>query len=78
MKKVISRRGSYLKYGFVKTETTYYLCPTCGNGLNAGPNYQPKFCDQCGEEISFEGIEWEPDKTLGYAEYEKNALEEVI
>lgn len=66
--KPISKAGTYLKYGFVITEHEFQLCPRCGSTLNAGPNYQPKFCDQCGQQIDFEGIEWKEDRVLGYAQ----------
>lgn len=70
-RKPIVKVDTYLKYGFVITEHEYHSCPMCGNVLNAGSNYQPKFCDQCGQEITFEGIEWREDRVLGYAQIEQ-------
>lgn len=58
---------TYLKYGFVLTEHEFHSCPRCGSVLNAGPNYQPKVCEQCGQRITFKGIVWKEDKTIGYA-----------
>lgn len=55
---------TYLKYGFIVMEHEYYHCPRCGNKLNAGPNYQPRHCDQCGQRIIFQGITWKEDKEL--------------
>lgn len=64
----VERMGSYLKYGFAITEHQYLDCPRCGHVLGAGPDYQPKYCDQCGQRISFNGIIWKEDRHLGYAE----------
>ena len=65
-RKPIAKKSTYLKYGFVITEHEYYHCPRCKNILNAGPNYQPKYCDQCGQKIKFSGIKWKEDKELGF------------
>jgi len=35
--------------------------------MNAGPNYQPRYCDQCGQRVSFNGVIWKEDRHLGYA-----------
>lgn len=58
----------YLKYGFVITECMSYLCPRCGCVLNTGPNYQPKYCDQCGQRVDFTKIKWKPDREIGFTE----------
>ena len=63
-----ARTETYLKYGFVITECEQLLCPRCGSILNAGPNYQPRYCDQCGQKVSFKGTEWKEEKELGFAE----------
>lgn len=52
----------------VITEHHFYSCPRCRETLNAGPNYQPRYCDQCGQKINFSGAEWKEDRQLGYAE----------
>lgn len=67
-RKPIPKTDTYLKYGFVITEHEKYLCPRCKSALNAGPNYQPRYCDQCGQKINFTGIKWKEDKELGFAE----------
>ena len=67
-RKPISKTGTYLKFGFVIMENESHLCPRCGKVLNAGPNYQPKYCDQCGQKINFAGIDWKKEKKLGYTE----------
>jgi len=64
--KPVSKKEKYLKYGFVITEHINHYCPGCGHILNAGPAYQPKYCDQCGQRVSFDGVEWKEEKTLGY------------
>ena len=56
--KPIFRTKQYIKYGFVKMEHEYYCCPKCRNILNAGPNYQPEFCDRCGQALDFSNTEW--------------------
>lgn len=66
----------YLKYGFVITEHYCYSCPRCGRILNAGPNYQPGYCERCGQKINFSGAEWKEDRQLGYAE-RRNGYEPV-
>lgn len=66
-RKPIARKITYLKYGFVITEHENHYCPRCNHVLNAGPNYQPKYCDQCGQKLSFSGIRWKEDVQLGYA-----------
>ena len=65
-RKPISRKRTYLKFGFVITETESYYCPTCSHVLNAGPGYQPRYCSQCGQRVTFDGIAWKKEKTLGY------------
>lgn len=60
------RRLRDIKYGFVKMEREYCCCPKCRNILNAGPNYQPEFCDRCGQALDFSNTEWEEDKRLGF------------
>ena len=56
----------YLKYGFCKTRYQAFLCPSCNSILNAGPNYQPKCCDQCGQPVDFTDIVYENEEFLGY------------
>ena len=67
-RKLVTRTETYLKYGFVITECEKYLCPRCGHIQNAGPNYQPRYCDQCGQKVNFEGVQWKEDRELGFAE----------
>lgn len=64
--KPILRTKQYIKYGFVKMEHEYCCCPKCRDILNAGPNYQPEFCDRCGQALDFSNTEWEEDKRLGF------------
>lgn len=60
-----ARTEMYLKYGFVITECEKYLCPRCGSILSAGSNYQLRYCNQCGQKVSFKGTEWKEEKGLG-------------
>lgn len=62
----ITRKNIYLKFGFIITEHEIHHCPRCNHILNAGVNYQPKYCDQCGQKIRFTGIIWKEDKELGF------------
>lgn len=53
--------GDIFKVGSVKTGKPCY-CPRCNHVLNAGPNFQPKYCSECGQNpgmyaISCGGIE---------------------
>lgn len=66
--KPVVRTDTYLKYGFILTEQECYCCPKCRAVLNAGPNYQPKYCGQCGQKVSFEGTDWKEERTLGFIE----------
>ena len=67
-KRPVPEKGTYLKYGFVVTRYEKYLCPECRNVLDAGPNYQPRYCDQCGQKINFKGIAWKSEEILGFTE----------
>ena len=75
--KPIERIANYLKYGFAITEHQYMDCPRCGHVLDAGPDYQPKYCGQCGQRVSFHGAIWKEDRHLGYIS-EKGAERDVI
>lgn len=66
--KPVSKVETYLKYGFVIVETEHHYCPRCKRILNAGPNYQPKYCSQCGQKVKFSDIKWKEDRELGYVE----------
>lgn len=69
--------GTYLKYGFVYTEHENYLCPRCGHVLNAGPNYQPGYCSECGQKVTFKGIVCKAEKELGMiTEIKRSVLNE--
>jgi hypothetical protein len=69
----------YLKFGFCKTRHQAFLCPSCSNILNAGPHYQPKCCDQCGQPVDFTNVLYEEDEFLGYDHiaYNKNLLNRI-
>lgn len=67
-RKPISRMGTYHKYGFVLTLHHYCCCPRCENVLTVGPNYQPKYCSECGQRIDFSDVKWQEEKQLGYVE----------
>lgn len=68
----------YLRFGFVRTRCQQFSCPACGVILNAGWNYQPKFCAECGQRLDFSGIAFEQEETLGYEQIEEAPLYERI
>ena len=63
-RKPISKLETYLKFGFVLTEHEFFYCPRCEHVLNAGPLYQPRYCDQCGQRVDFGNVEWKDDREL--------------
>ena len=65
--KPVEKIEKYLKYGFIITECQHVDCPRCSTTLNAGPRYQPRYCDQCGQKLDFSEIEWKEDQELGFA-----------
>lgn len=65
-RKPVTKKKIYQRYGFVTVEQICHCCPGCGHVLNTGPEYQPKYCDQCGQKINFSGVEWVEDKELGF------------
>ena len=54
----------HLKFGCLLVENDYYYCPRCGKVLNAGPDYQPRYCSECGQKVSFKQIEFRDDMVL--------------
>jgi len=58
---------TYLKYGSVITEHDIFCCPNCKRALDAGPNYQPRYCSECGQRVTFAGVKWQKDREKGYA-----------
>ena len=77
-KKPFKNVATYLKFGFVVTEHEYYHCPRCGESLNAGPNYQPNYCDRCGQKLTFEGVEWKEDKEIRYLPMVQGVIQQII
>lgn len=65
-RKPAAKTETCLKFGFVVTQQEQHYCPRCNSLLNAGPNYQPKYCDRCGQKISFAGIRWKQERELGF------------
>lgn len=63
--KPISRIETIPRYGFVLTGHEFFDCPRCKSVLNAGPNYQPNYCDRCGQKVNFKGIQWR-EEMIGY------------
>lgn len=63
-RKPVKKTGTYIKFGFVVMEHEYYCCPRCGGTLNAGPGYQPNYCDKCGQKVDFRETVWTEEKEL--------------
>lgn len=68
----VQKTKTYLKFGFVITRTEMYYCPRCRHLLAAGPMYQPRYCDQCGQRVKFDNVVWKEEETLGFAEGERH------
>ena len=64
----VAKTRTYLKYGFANTMIESYYCPRCRHLLNAGPDYQPRYCDQCGQRVGFDKVIWKEPETIGYVE----------
>ena len=58
----------YPKYGFVNVRHQVCFCPRCWHILNAGPGYQPNYCGECGQRLTFDGMEWKADELLDSTE----------
>lgn len=69
-RKPVVTHGTYKKFGFVLTLHQYCKCPRCGYVLSAGPNYQCRYCGQCGQRVDCSNVAWEEEVTLGYAREE--------
>ena len=67
MAEPIMKEVDYIQFGFVKMRNLQAFCPRCNTGLNAGWNWQPKYCSECGQHIDFSSVEWwKEEKKLGY------------
>lgn len=66
--KPVQRSETHTKYGLVLIKVENYFCPRCRHVLSAGPMYQPRYCDQCGQRVRFDGIVWKAPETIGYVE----------
>lgn len=66
---------TYCRKGLYVERATRYYCPHCSHIQSAGPNYQPRYCDRCGQKINFDGIEWKETEFIGYAFEEKMKIQ---
>ena len=64
-RKPIIKHGTYIKYGFAIMRHQYCTCPSCRSVLNAGPNYQPNYCSECGQRVDFAYVQWEEEIPIG-------------
>lgn len=67
-RKPVVKTRVYKRYSLVCVEYKPCYCPRCQNILNAGPNYQPKYCSECGQKIDFSEVKWEEERILEHAE----------
>jgi ribosomal protein L37AE/L43A len=74
-RKPIPKMGTYTRFGFVIVRHEYHQCPRCKNTLNAGPNYQPKYCDQCGQKVDFSGTVWKAEEEIGVIPLEQRRVQ---
>lgn len=65
-RKPVIKTGTYRKYGVAITLHRYCKCPRCKKILNAGPDYHPKYCDQCGQKVDYSDVVWQKKKEFGY------------
>lgn len=63
-----TRFKKYKKYGFSLTRVQVAYCPACDHHLNAGPNFMPKRCNECGQLLDWNGYSWTPDEFLKYVD----------
>ncbi len=62
----VPKTTTYLKYGFAVTEDECFYCPRCRRILNAGPEYQPNYCSQCGQRVTFRDTGWKGGREAGW------------
>ena len=62
----ITRFKRYRKFGFVLTEVQMAYCPSCRKQLNAGPNYVPERCSNCGQLIDWGNYSWREEEFIKY------------
>lgn len=72
----IAERTAYNKFGMCRVKVTQHRCPTCNSVLSAGPNYQPNNCSECGQPLSFEGIDLDPHEEFLYYVNPEHAYED--
>lgn len=56
--------AEYKKFGLVMIRIHGHKCGECGAILNAGPNWQPKCCEECGTKVDWSDVVWIPDEEL--------------
>lgn len=78
IRRPVPKIQTYLKYGFVIMEHDIYCCPRCGKTLNAGPDYQPQYCSECGQRVTFAEVKWREDRKKCYASVEEEEKYESI
>ena len=65
----VAIKEEYLKYGFAATNHQIFHCPPCNCVLNAGPNYQPTYCDKCGQHLDFSNAVYEADEFIMHVDH---------
>lgn len=62
----LTRFKKHAKYGFALTEAQVAYCPACKHELNAGPDYMPKRCEECGQLLDWNDYSWSEPKFIKY------------
>ncbi len=65
-RKPVPKIQTYAKYGIAIVGHDIYICSRCKRVLDTGPNYQPQYCSECGQLVTFVSVEWREDRQKGY------------
>ena len=74
----ITRFKRYRKFGFVLTEVQMAYCPSCKTQLNAGPNYVPERCSNCGQLIDWGNYSWREEEFIKYMSKDNNSEDDNL
>lgn len=74
----ITRFKRYRKFGFVLTEVQVAYCPGCKTQLNAGPNYVPERCSNCGQLIDWDNYSWREEEFIRYIEKDDSSEDDNL
>ena len=55
---------TYKKFGLASFRAQRFICPNCGEILNAGPHYQPNFAPDCGCALDWSDIKFVAEERI--------------